>query len=183
MVDSKLTALTALTTPAPEDLLYIVDDPSGTPAERKVTLADVFNQALKIIVKQKTADEIVNNSTTLQADDDLVFAGEANKTYTGIMFLYVETNATSDIKMNFSLPTGATGLWANDLTASSPRTPVDITTSETISIATGTRLIIKYFKIVMSSTAGNCTLQWAQDVAQVFDTKIYKGSLLVAWHD
>lgn len=37
MADSKLTALSALSVPALEDLLYAVDDPSGTPASAKVT--------------------------------------------------------------------------------------------------------------------------------------------------
>ena len=37
----KLTALTELTAPASEDLLYVIDDPSGTPASRKATLSNV----------------------------------------------------------------------------------------------------------------------------------------------
>lgn len=41
MADAKITALTALTTPADEDLLPIVDDPSGTPATKKVTVGDL----------------------------------------------------------------------------------------------------------------------------------------------
>lgn len=41
MADSKLSALTELTTPANEDLLYIVDDPSGTPLSKKVTVANL----------------------------------------------------------------------------------------------------------------------------------------------
>ena len=42
MADKKITALTALTEPAGEDLLLIVDDPEGTPVSRRVTLNDVF---------------------------------------------------------------------------------------------------------------------------------------------
>lgn len=42
MADKKITALTALTEPAGEDLLLIVDDPAGTPVSRRVTLNDVF---------------------------------------------------------------------------------------------------------------------------------------------
>jgi len=41
MASQKLTALTALTTPDPADLTYIVDDVAGTPVERKITLADL----------------------------------------------------------------------------------------------------------------------------------------------
>lgn len=41
MADTKITGLTALATPALEDLLAIVDDPSGTPITKKVTLTDL----------------------------------------------------------------------------------------------------------------------------------------------
>lgn len=41
MADSKVTALTATTSPATTDLLYVVTTPGGTPASKKATLADV----------------------------------------------------------------------------------------------------------------------------------------------
>ena len=42
MADAKLTALDEQTTPGDDDLLYVVDDPAGTPVERKVTKANLF---------------------------------------------------------------------------------------------------------------------------------------------
>ena len=41
MADSKITALTALTTVAGEDLVAIVDDPSGTPVSKKATIDQI----------------------------------------------------------------------------------------------------------------------------------------------
>lgn len=41
MTDSKLADLTAITTPADDDLLYVVHDPAGTPVDRKVRVADL----------------------------------------------------------------------------------------------------------------------------------------------
>src|SRR5690349_14153074 len=39
--DSKLSALPALTSPTSDDILYIVDDPSGAPAPRKITFGNL----------------------------------------------------------------------------------------------------------------------------------------------
>ena len=41
MTDTKVTALTAITSASDDDILYIVDDPSGTPTSKKITKADL----------------------------------------------------------------------------------------------------------------------------------------------
>lgn len=41
MADSKLSALTALTTPTPDDLLYVVDDPAGIATSKKITFGNL----------------------------------------------------------------------------------------------------------------------------------------------
>lgn len=43
MADAKITALTALTTPALEDLIPIVDDPSGTPVTKKISVLNLIS--------------------------------------------------------------------------------------------------------------------------------------------
>jgi hypothetical protein len=42
MADTKVTALTALSTAAGTDILYIVDDPGGSPASKKITVDDLL---------------------------------------------------------------------------------------------------------------------------------------------
>jgi hypothetical protein len=46
MADAKITELTAETAPINTDLLVMVDDPSGTPATKKVTIGDLIKAAL-----------------------------------------------------------------------------------------------------------------------------------------
>jgi hypothetical protein len=41
MADKKITQLTSLTSPAGEDLLLIVDDPSGTPVSKQITIKNL----------------------------------------------------------------------------------------------------------------------------------------------
>ena len=49
MADSKLTALTANTTPASADILYIVDDPGGSPLSQKITWGNLLGANLTAI--------------------------------------------------------------------------------------------------------------------------------------
>lgn len=55
MADSKVSALTELTTPAGVDLLHIIDDPSGTPASKKVTVTNLFKNAPILALGSATA--------------------------------------------------------------------------------------------------------------------------------
>lgn len=48
MADAKITALTANTTPALSDVTVMVDDPGGTPATQKITLANLISLAYPI---------------------------------------------------------------------------------------------------------------------------------------
>ena len=43
MADTKLTALTELVSPALADLMYIVDDPSGSPVGKKISLDNLIS--------------------------------------------------------------------------------------------------------------------------------------------
>lgn len=65
MADAKITELTALTTPAVEDVLAIVDDPAGTPVTKKITTGNLTKQILDVTAK--TANY------TLTTTDRLIF--------------------------------------------------------------------------------------------------------------
>jgi hypothetical protein len=65
MADTKLSDLTADASPTTDDLVYVVNDPGGTPASRKVTIAnlDTLLSATTKTLTNKTVDEAVISGT------------------------------------------------------------------------------------------------------------------------
>ena len=65
MADSKLADLTAITTPATTDILYLVHDPAGTPVDRKVTVADLRGASgLVHAQSRRPSGDLTLNSTS-----------------------------------------------------------------------------------------------------------------------
>ena len=65
MADKKITALTDLSTGIDSvDLLHVIDDPSGTPVNKKVTIANVFNYLPTFIAFAADQEEELTNGGT-----------------------------------------------------------------------------------------------------------------------
>jgi hypothetical protein len=67
MADKKVTQLTALTAPANTDLLLIIDDPSGSPVSKKITVEDLFGKTSTLTIA--TMSITIDGNATLAANN------------------------------------------------------------------------------------------------------------------
>lgn len=142
----------------------------------------------RLLVARKTLDETVNNNATMQNDDELTVAVEANKVYLVRLLLVYSTGVTPDLDLSWGAPSGSTLQWAVNalgfnqsgstinsidrfaLAVGSARPAGGTTTQPVIALPTGL--------LVVGGTAGSLTLRWSQDVADASDTTVHAGSLL-----
>ena len=70
MADKKVTALTELgDNIASADLFHVVDDPSGTPINKKIAAEDVFNNIPSFLGLKQASQEITADGSTATAVD------------------------------------------------------------------------------------------------------------------
>lgn len=123
----------------------------------------------------QTADQSVLNSTTFLSSNDLVLSVEANTAYSVDLYFVTEANTTADFKYNILLPSGSVvvkhsrwGGTASDttVTAAINRQSGDVTTYDLSGVGFGTLVTSKPTAIIVTAgTAGNCTIQFAQNTA------------------
>jgi len=132
----------------------------------------------------KSADETVTSSTTLQNDNELTFTLNANTEYvlTGGIFA-TSTSGTPDIKIAYTVPTGATMDIAYIAQGGTNRSAELLETSGTASNrivipANGTTIIQPFGSIVTGANTGTLTLQWSQFVSNATASKVKQGSFI-----
>ncbi len=113
---------------------------------------------------------------------ELFFTPAINKTYHIHLYLIHDADATGRIKMNMDIPTGATILGNNSTFVNTPAADTDYDADR--SLVTGGEIETSSFwmVLVMSTTAGNCTLTWAQNSSNN-SSIIKKGSMLIAYEE
>ena len=85
MADKKITALNASTALSTDDLFHVVDDPSGSPTNKKITSSNVFNKIPTWLGLAQTAQALsgagaadvtsaITNSTTSAAGQVVTLA-------------------------------------------------------------------------------------------------------------
>ena len=123
---------------------------------------------------RKTANEGVTSSATLQNDDHLSIALNTSEVYELEGVLYVNTTANAhDLQIALTVPTGTTmkvSYQAREENGTTSREADILSTSGTAGTvidvqSTGSNRAIVYVKglIRTAGTAGNVTLQWADD--------------------
>ena len=101
MADKKITALTAATSAASEDLLHIIDDPGGSPVNKKLTVQNFLNSITHTSTGTATANTETLLSLTHTANADPVTTGTPNK-LNNVASLQVTSSATGAAAGNMS---------------------------------------------------------------------------------
>lgn len=132
----------------------------------------------------KPANQNITSSTTLTNDTDLTFTLAANTSYVvnGGLFA-TSASATPDIKIGFTVPTGATMDIAYMSQTGNNRTAELLETTNTpssnIPIAANQTTIIQVFgSIVTGGSGGTLQLKWAQNTSNATATTMKQGSFM-----
>lgn len=135
----------------------------------------------------KATDESVTSSTTMQDDDELLVALDANTRYAFDALITYDAPAAGDIKMQFTVPAGATGrrfVHYQGTTANSCLSSTQSTHGSAIGTsvsvggpAAGTPCEVTISGYVKTAgTSGTLRLQWAQDTSDATASIVKEGS-------
>jgi hypothetical protein len=138
MADKKITALTDLGNAlASVDLFHVIDDPAGTPINKKITAEDVFNNIPSWIGLKDTAQSITGDGSTAIAITSTESTTLVDAT-SGAASLTLADGDNGQIKIIINKSTSG----ANAVTI----TPASFVAGTTVNIDAPGRSVILFFK-------------------------------------
>ena len=134
---------------------------------------------------RKSSNQSVTSSTTLVNDSQLKFAVEANTTYLFNIWLWVyAADGTPDIKLTVVGPSGSTLYWSPSTyyATSDGTNALGTVNAGTVTlnafVDANERNQLYFGSILNGATAGDVTLQWAQNTSSGTATTIKAGSYI-----
>ena len=119
MADKKITALNASTALSTDDLFHVVDDPSGSPTNKKITSSNVFNKIPTWLGLTQTAQALtgagaadvtsaITNVTTSAASQTITLANGVQGQIKIITHVALSNSGTAVIDPDGTLHGGST---------------------------------------------------------------------------
>jgi hypothetical protein len=150
--------------------------------------ADVNLYLKNTIFAYKTATETVVSSTTLQDDNDLTVSVAASSVYVLDAMLKYDSSTTSDLKISWVGPAGATLSWTATVLIEAAASQQDVQmlpgaalgASSVLGVASagGTTYAFIRGLLVVAGTAGTFKLQWAQQTSGGTNTNMLADSYI-----
>lgn len=132
------------------------------------------------VFARKTANQTVNNSTTLVNDTHLSWAVVANAVYELDLHPVYSSSTVADIKFGWTFPTGLTMTWEYvGITLAGALTVAGGLTQTSVLAQGGTGGVVPVVFtgiVIVGSTAGTLRLQWAQNTAEASNTVMQTGA-------
>lgn len=140
------------------------------------------------LFKRKISNETVNNSSTLQDDDELFLPLVASTTYYVEIYVIHSADSAADFKFFLTVPSGASlsfgALAPNASQANKDASTISQLAGSASAISVGcfgvgsNQVTILRASVKTSSTPGNVTLQWAQSSAAANNAVVNANSFM-----
>ncbi len=132
---------------------------------------------LQIVIKKSNED--VTTETTLQDDSELSLPLKANKHYGGVIYFYMLSPASADIKYSIKAITGTINALYSKGFKNTPVSTIAFGTAANNSTDGNTQFQAFPFTIHMGTSAGILQFQWCQNISDAGQTFCLKGSMIV----